>query len=101
MQNFTYNIPTIINFGTDQLSHLADLRESGDRVLYVYGGGSIKANGLYDRSMRILKDAGMEVHELAEYADAIVMIGYPGHKGFTGVAVCQRLHSPYWTLKKE
>ena len=37
MQNFTYNIPTIINFGTDQLKHLAELRESGDRVLYVYG----------------------------------------------------------------
>jgi len=28
----------------------------------------------------------MEVHEIEEYADAIVMIGYPGHKGFTGVA---------------
>ena len=28
----------------------------------------------------------MEVHELQEYADAVVMIGYPGHKGFTGVA---------------
>ena len=28
----------------------------------------------------------MEVHELNEYADAVVMIGYPGHKGFTGVA---------------
>ena len=65
MQNFTYNIPTIINFGIDQLSHLADLRESGDRVLYVYGGGSIKANGLYDRSMKILRDAGLEVYELA------------------------------------
>ena len=65
MQNFTYNIPTIINFGIDQLSHLADLRESGDRVLYVYGGGSIKSNGLYDRSMKILRDAGLEVYELA------------------------------------
>ncbi len=28
----------------------------------------------------------MEVHELNEYADAVVMIGYPGHKGFTAVA---------------
>ena len=65
MQNFTYNIPTIINFGIDQLSHLADLRESGDRVLYVYGGGSIKANGLYDRSMKILRDSGLEVYELS------------------------------------
>ena len=28
----------------------------------------------------------MEVHEIAEYADAILFIGYPGHQGFTGVA---------------
>ena len=28
----------------------------------------------------------MEVHELNEYADAVVMMGYPGHKGFTAVA---------------
>ena len=65
MQNFTYNVPTIINFGTDQLKHLAELRESGDRVLYVYGGGSIKANGLYDKTMKILKEAGLEVYELS------------------------------------
>ena len=28
----------------------------------------------------------MEVHEIKEYADAILFIGYPGHQGFTGVA---------------
>ena len=28
----------------------------------------------------------MEVHEIAEYADAILYIGYPGHQGFVGVA---------------
>ena len=28
----------------------------------------------------------MEVHEIQPYADAILFIGYPGHKGFTGVA---------------
>ena len=28
----------------------------------------------------------MEVHEIEEYADAILFIGYPGHQGFTGVA---------------
>ncbi len=28
----------------------------------------------------------MEVHEIAQYADAILYIGYPGHQGFVGVA---------------
>ena len=28
----------------------------------------------------------MEVHEIKDYADAILFIGYPGHQGFTGVA---------------
>ena len=28
----------------------------------------------------------MEVHEIKQYADAILFIGYPGHQGFTGVA---------------
>ncbi len=28
----------------------------------------------------------MEVHEIKEYADAILFIGFPGHQGFTGVA---------------
>ena len=28
----------------------------------------------------------MEVHEMKPYADAILLIGYPGHQGFTGVA---------------
>ena len=41
MYNFTWNIPTVIHFGKDQLSHLEELKESGNKVLMVYGGGSI------------------------------------------------------------
>lgn len=65
MNNFTYHVQTRINFGREQLSHLAELRESGKKVLYVYGGGSIKKSGLYDKTMKILKDAGLEVFELS------------------------------------
>ena len=64
MQNFTFHVPTRINFGKDQLGHLAELTESGKKVLYVYGGGSIKKLGLYDSSMKVLKEAGLEVIEL-------------------------------------
>ncbi|MGN0620277.1 MAG: iron-containing alcohol dehydrogenase [Porcipelethomonas sp.] len=64
MNNFTYSIPTVIHFGRDQLSHLSELKGSGSKVLLVYGGGSIKRSGLYDKTMKILADAGLSVTEL-------------------------------------
>ena len=54
MNNFTYSIPTVIHFGKGQISHLSELKKSGDKVLMVYGGGSIKRSGLYDEAMKIL-----------------------------------------------
>lgn len=65
MNNFTYSIPTIIHFGKGQLSHLTELKRSGDKVLLVYGGGSIKRSGLYDEALKILNDAGLSVTELS------------------------------------
>lgn len=65
MNNFTYSIPTVIHFGRDQLDHLSELKQSGSRVLLVYGGGSIKRSGLYDKTMKILTDAGLSVTELS------------------------------------
>ncbi|MGI5889180.1 MAG: NADH-dependent alcohol dehydrogenase, partial [Oscillospiraceae bacterium] len=47
MNNFTYSIPTVINFGKGQISHLSELADCGRTVLLVYGGGSIKKSGLY------------------------------------------------------
>ena len=65
MQNFTYSIPTKIHFGRGQISHLTELRESDERVLLVYGGGSIKRAGIYDKALSILKGAGLTVFELS------------------------------------
>ena len=64
MVNFTYTVPTKIHFGKGQLPHLAELREYSDKVLLVYGGGSIKRSGLYDDALAVLKDAGIAVYEL-------------------------------------
>lgn len=64
MDNFTYSIPTVVHFGKGQISHLSALRETGKRVLMVYGGGSIKENGIYDAAIKILKSAQLEVYEL-------------------------------------
>jgi alcohol dehydrogenase YqhD (iron-dependent ADH family) len=65
MYNFKFSIPTTIYFGKGQISHLDDLKQSGDKVLLVYGGGSIKKNGIYDQALKILEDAGISVTELA------------------------------------
>lgn len=65
MKNFTYWVPTEIRFGTNQLSKLAKLADSGKNVLLVYGGGSIKRSGLYDDVLRVLGDAGLCVTELS------------------------------------
>ena len=65
MYNFTLNIPTIIHFGKDTLPYLSELKDYGKKALLVYGGGSIKKNGIYDSAMAILNDADVEVVELS------------------------------------
>lgn len=64
MENFIWYVPTKIYFGKGQLSHLREMKECGDRVLLVYGGGSIKKLGIYDEALAILKGEGMTVFEL-------------------------------------
>ena len=64
MYNFSFYVPTRIHFGKGQISHLTEMKESGSKVLLVYGGGSIKRNGIYDTAMGLLKEAGLTVYEL-------------------------------------
>jgi len=49
MYNFTFYNPTRIHFGADQISKITDEISKDSRVLVVYGGGSIKSNGVYDQ----------------------------------------------------
>ena len=65
MNNFTYSIPTKVHFGKGQIAHLGELKDSGNKVLLVYGGGSIKRAGIYDRALEILQEAGLTVLELS------------------------------------
>lgn len=63
MNNFTFNIPTDIRFGKDQIQCLPEeLKKYGSKVLLVYGGGSIKRTGLYDTVIKLLE--AFEVYEL-------------------------------------
>ena len=57
MQNFSYSIPTKIAFGKGEIKNLPGfIKEYGTKVLLVYGGGSIKRNGLYDIVINLLKE---------------------------------------------
>ena len=63
--NFIYSVPTKIYFGDNQLHHLGDeLKQYGKRVLLIYGGGTIKRNGLYDRIIAEIQKAGLELFEM-------------------------------------
>lgn len=64
MYNFTLHIPTIIHFGKGTISHLDEIKNYGSKTLLVYGGGSIKKNGIYDTALSILENAGVAVVEL-------------------------------------
>ncbi len=62
--NFTYCNPTKLYFGKDALDGLnEELPKYGKNVLLVYGGGSIKKNGIYDKVIAILKANGKVIHE--------------------------------------
>ena len=62
--NFSYCNPTKLYFGKNALSFLPEeLKKYGKNVVLIYGGGSIKRNGLYDEIIKILKDCGKNVVE--------------------------------------
>lgn len=62
--NFSYCNPTMLYFGEESLSYLNDeLPKYGAKVMLIYGGGSIKKNGIYDKIMDILSANGKTVFE--------------------------------------
>lgn len=58
MYNFQYANPTRVCFGEGQIAKLPELIPAGSRLLVLYGGGSIKQNGVYDQLTQAL--AGRE-----------------------------------------
>lgn len=67
MNNFIYEIPTKVYFGKEQLQGnlAAEIKKYGNKVLLVYGGGSIKKTGLYQKIMDELKNSNIEVFEFS------------------------------------
>jgi NADP-dependent alcohol dehydrogenase len=59
MRNFEFKNPTKILFGKNQIENIKNEIPKDAKVLVLYGGGSIKKNGIYDQVMAAL--AGYEV----------------------------------------
>lgn len=62
MKNFQFYNPTRIVFGQETISKLEKLVPQKARVLMLYGGGSIKKNGVYNQVMQALSK-----HDVKEF----------------------------------
>ena len=89
--NFTYCNPTKIYFGRDALEGLnKELPKYGKNVLLVYGGGSIKKNGIYDKVIAVLKANGKNVFE-----DAGVMPNPTVEKLYEGISRAKKANADF------
>ena len=83
--NFSYKNATKLYFGEDSLDYLnEELPKYGKNVVLIYGGGSIKKNGIYDAVMKILAANGKNVVE-----DAGVMPNPTSDKLREGVKIAR------------
>lgn len=86
--NFVFSNPTKLYFGEDSLDYLnEELPKYGKNVQLVYGGGSIKKNGIYDKVTAILKANGKEIFE-----DGGVMPNPTVKKLYEGVRIARDNH---------
>lgn len=87
--NFEYCNPTKLYFGEDSLQYLnIELPKYGENVVLVYGGGSIKKNGIYDEVLELLKKNGKNVAEISG-----VMPNPTLEKLYEGVEIARNHHA--------
>lgn len=66
MNDFIFHNPDRVYFGRNALEFLGEeLKKYGKNVLLVYGGGSIKRNGLYDEVINAVKASKLNLFELS------------------------------------
>ena len=77
---FTYYNPTSIEFGAGKIKSIVNYIDKKLKVLIVYGGGSIKKNGVYDQVIKALDGytyiefGGVEPNPSIETLDKAVKI---------------------------
>ncbi|MBU0632519.1 iron-containing alcohol dehydrogenase [bacterium] len=78
---FSYQNPTLIEFGKGKIARIKDLIPKEKTILMVYGGGSIKKNGVYDQVKEALAGhtwfefGGVEPNPTKETLDKAVVFG--------------------------
>ena len=89
--NFTYCNPTKLYFGKGALRNLSEeLPKYGKNVVLIYGGGSIKKNGIYDEICKILRENGKTVTEIAG-----VMPNPTLEKLYEGIAIVRKANADF------
>ncbi len=77
---FTYSNPTVIHFGQGKVASIAKAIDPARKVLVIYGGGSIKTNGIYDQVAAALEGrtwmefGGVEPNPAVETLDKAVAL---------------------------
>lgn len=87
--NFSYCNPTKLYFGEDALQYLnTELPKYGKNVALIYGGGSVKKNGIYDEVVKLLHENGKDVAEISG-----VMPNPTVDKLYEGVEIARSHHA--------
>lgn len=75
---FSYVNPTVIHFGQGQIAQISSSIPTTSKVLVIYGGGSIKSNGVYDQVVEALQNhtwlefSGVEANPTKETLDKAI-----------------------------
>lgn len=87
--NFSYCNPTKLYFGDDSLHYLnTELPKYGKNVVLIYGGGSIKKNGIYNEVMKLLDENDKNVAEISN-----VMPNPTVNKLYEGIEIARNHHA--------
>jgi len=85
---FSYINPTQIEFGQGKIEKISELISKEEKVLVLYGGGSIKKNGVYDQIKSALEDftwfefGGIEPNPKKETLDKAIAYGRENNVDF-------------------
>lgn len=77
---YTYHNPTLIEFGKKKIESISTYIPKNAKVLFVYGGGSIKKNGVYEQVVKALENyevlefSGVEPNPTVETMNKAVKI---------------------------
>ncbi|OPA74547.1 iron-containing alcohol dehydrogenase [Campylobacter pinnipediorum] len=86
--NFTYKNPTLIEFGKGKIANLKTLIPKDRTILFLYGGGSIKRNGIYEQVINALQNhnfvefGGVEPNPTKETLDKAVLFARENNVDF-------------------